>query len=215
MPKTKDAFALRDFDGERILQRPFFKGFHFDADKSDAEILQDLSLGYDDSLSTLERKHKVLNEIFNNLSRLDVLVCKHSKRLKIYRQKLKKKIKSVGDDVKKMSLEKRDEFGQRLGFEYVLVIDSDIENLMQLVENKWHELENRLQETYRKNFAERLKQARIKANLSRKQLGDAINISPNGFGLYETGKREPTLTSLIRLARTLNVSADWLIGATA
>ena len=43
-------------------------------------------------------------------------------------------------------------------------------------------------------------------------LGDAINISQNGFGLYETGKRDISTTALIRLSRKLKVSSDWLIG---
>ncbi len=212
--KTKDAFAFRDFDEKRILQRQFFKDFNFDADKSDAEILQDLSLANDDSLATLERKHKVLNETFNQLSRLRALAINHSnRRLEKYRKAIQKKIAAAA--VISESLQRKYNREQSLATEYILVIPLAIADLMETVEKIWRELENKLQETYRKNFAERLKQARIKANLSRKQLGDAINISPNGFGLYETGKREPTLTSLIRLARTLNVSADWLIGATA
>lgn len=64
----------------------------------------------------------------------------------------------------------------------------------------------------RRRFGERLKAARERAGLSRKELGDAINISPAGFAYYERGQRDVTPTSLIRIARTLNVSADWLIG---
>jgi len=38
--KTKNAFAFRDFDSSRILQRPFFKDFYFAPDKSDEELLE-------------------------------------------------------------------------------------------------------------------------------------------------------------------------------
>lgn len=212
MPKTKDAFAFRDFDEKRILQRPFFKKFNFDADKSDEEILQDLSLADDDSLATLERKHKVLNEIFNQLSRLRNLAINHSnKRLEKYRKAIQNKIETSPNSE---SLQRRYKREQSLATNYILAIPIHIADLMELVEKIWHELENKLQESYRENFAERLKQARLKANLSRKELGDTINLSPNGYGQYESARREPSLTSLIRLSRTLNVSADWLIGTT-
>ena len=63
-------------------------------------------------------------------------------------------------------------------------------------------------------FAERLKAAREKAGLTRKELGDAINISPAGYAYYERGQRDPSLKSLVALANTLGVSLDWLCGRT-
>ncbi len=212
MPKTKDAFAFRDFDGKRILQRPFFKKFNFDADKSDEEILQDLSLAEDDSLSTIESKHETLNEIFNRLSQLRILAINHSNnRLEKYRKAIQKKIDAAPISE---SLKEKYNREQRLATSYILTIPIYITDKMELAEKIWRELETRLQEIYRENFAERLKQARLKANLSRKELGDKINLSPNGYGQYESARREPSLTSLIRLSRILNVSADWLIGIT-
>ena len=211
--KTKNAFAFRDFDAKRILQRPFFKAFNFDDTKTDAEILQSLSLSDDDSLPTIESKHETLNAIFDSLSRLRVLIGNvHCKRLSCYRRKLTKKVNSVEDGALKKLLEERHQREQSFAFTYLLEINDDIAELMKTVENQWRALETKLQEVYRENFAERLKQARIKANLSRKQLGDTINISPNGYGQYESARREPSLTSLIRIARTLNVSTDWLVG---
>ncbi len=62
------------------------------------------------------------------------------------------------------------------------------------------------------DFAERLKQARLKANLSRKELGDTINLSPNGYGQYESARREPSLLTLKKIAIALNCSVDWLLG---
>ena len=212
--KTKDAFAFRDFDATRILQRPFFKKFREDypvfKGLSDDEILQDLSLSDNDSLATLERKHKVLNDIFNRLSQLRILVTNHAnKRLEKYRKAIQKKI--AADPVSE-SLQRKLRREQDLVLSYILHIPIDVADSTEKVEKDWRELENKLQEIYRKNFAERLKQARLKANLSRKELGDAINVSPNGYGLYETGKRDVSTTALIRIARLLNVSADWLIG---
>ena len=56
MPKTKDAFAMRDFDGKRILQRPYFRQFGF-ADESDEKILSSLTATDSDGLAELERKN--------------------------------------------------------------------------------------------------------------------------------------------------------------
>ena len=53
--KTKNAFAFRDFDSTRILQRPFFKNFYFEPNKSDAEILDSLSESTEDSIDSLEK----------------------------------------------------------------------------------------------------------------------------------------------------------------
>ena len=52
--KTKNAFAFRDFDSNRILQRPFFKNFYFDSQKSDDEILQSLNNVTDESVDSWE-----------------------------------------------------------------------------------------------------------------------------------------------------------------
>lgn len=224
--KRKNAFALRGFDKRRILQRPFFKDFHFSAEKTDEEILASLGLSEDDSLSVIERKHKTLNEIFDRLVKFRALIINHSdNRLDVYRKIVEKKIdmaqttktpssmKTAIDSLLYIeSLQKKYKREQGLAVEYCLCTPSYIEDLAIAVNRVWLKLENKLQEKYREIFAERLKTARIKSGFTRKQLGDVIHISPNGFGLYETGKREPTLTSLIRLARTLNVSADWLIG---
>lgn len=211
--KTKNAFAFRDFDKEKILQRPFFKKFKFDADKSDEEILQDLNLADDDSLATIESKHETLNAILNRLSQLRILAINHSNnRLEKYRKAIQKKIDAA--PVISESLKEKYNCEQKLATCYILTIPICISDRMELAEKIWRELENKLQEIYRENFAERLKQARLKANLSRKELGDTINLSPNGYGQYESARREPSLTSLIRLSRTLKVSADWLIGVT-
>ena len=65
-----------------------------------------------------------------------------------------------------------------------------------------------------RTFGQRLKMARKDAGLSRQDLADVIGITVNGFGLYETDLREPSLKTLVKIARRLHVSLDWLIGLT-
>ena len=63
-------------------------------------------------------------------------------------------------------------------------------------------------------FAERLKELRQERNLTQQQL--CINlkfkISQSCIVLYENGKRQPTLNSLILLAQYFGVSLDYLAG---
>ena len=62
--KTKNAFAFRDFDSTRILQRPFFRDFNFDTEKSDAQILESLSMIPEDSVDSWERNLYVIKATY-------------------------------------------------------------------------------------------------------------------------------------------------------
>ena len=64
------------------------------------------------------------------------------------------------------------------------------------------------------NFNERLKEIRLKRELTQEELAQKINISSSSISLYERGDREPNLTTLINISKTLNVSTDYLLGLT-
>lgn len=72
--KTKNAFAFRDFDSSRILQRPFFKDFHFDTDKSDAQILESLNNVTNDSVDAWERNLYIIKATYERLFRFRRLI---------------------------------------------------------------------------------------------------------------------------------------------
>ena len=229
--KTIDAFAFRDFDEKKILQRPYFKKIRDEykiGNETDAEIISALSLADDDSLSTLERKHKTADKIFSRLLEFVNFISRHSQKLQEYYKRIHKKYtgdnsnvgvvgsfqKAVNHELNKELLQKKITREQSLVLTYSLHALIALDDLANCIRDSWYSLEQKLQETYRENFGERLRQARIKAKLTRKQVSYRINISPNGYGQYESGRREPSLTSLIRLARTLDVSLDELIGVT-
>ena len=65
--KTKNAFAFHDFDSARILQRPFFKNLYLASDKSDAEILESLSMSTEDSVDIWEKKLYVIKATHERL----------------------------------------------------------------------------------------------------------------------------------------------------
>ena len=61
-------------------------------------------------------------------------------------------------------------------------------------------------------FSDNLKEARLKAGLTRKDMASKLNISVVAYGNYETGEREPKLANLVAIADILNISIDKLIG---
>lgn len=102
MTKTKNAFAFRDFDSSRILQRPFFKNFYFEADKSDEEILQLLNNATDDSVGSWEKNLYAIKAILDRLEEFRHLINRHNEnRLDTYNKK-----KSKSENVKITELQR-------------------------------------------------------------------------------------------------------------
>ena len=62
------------------------------------------------------------------------------------------------------------------------------------------------------NFNENLKEARLKSGLSQKELSENIGVAKSTYSLYESGKREPNVDTIKKIASLLNVSADKLLG---
>lgn len=65
---------------------------------------------------------------------------------------------------------------------------------------------------YKETFGDKLKQARNDAGYSMQQIEDILGIKKNTLSRYETGKREPDIETIGRLADFYEVSLDWLIG---
>ncbi|MHB8627957.1 MAG: helix-turn-helix domain-containing protein [Aggregatilineales bacterium] len=63
-------------------------------------------------------------------------------------------------------------------------------------------------------FPKRLRTARKQMNISQHELARLCGLSINQISRYELGLREPTAVSLIKVARALNVSMDYLVGLT-
>ena len=65
------------------------------------------------------------------------------------------------------------------------------------------------------HFNENLKEARLKSGLSQKDLSENIGVANSTESLYESGKREPNVDTIKKIASALNVSADMLLGLEA
>jgi transcriptional regulator with XRE-family HTH domain len=59
----------------------------------------------------------------------------------------------------------------------------------------------------------RLKEARIKLNLTQGQLGDQVGVGKSAICCYEKETRNPSLETIIEFMQILGVSADYLLGA--
>ncbi len=65
---------------------------------------------------------------------------------------------------------------------------------------------------YKKAFPKRLTEVRKEAELTQDQMAVAIDISRPSYTQYETGVCFPKFENLIKIAQTLNVSIDYLVG---
>lgn len=199
MPKTRDAFALKDFDRARILQRPYFKDFNFDKDLTDAKILSSLFAEVDDLISELERKNETLSKLRDKLHKYRGRLSKHAERLRrYYRSK---------DEQSAEFKRARD-----LDVSYTIDILPAIGNISTAIALSIKNSDSVLRKRYRERFAERLKKARLNLKITQRDLAERLNYTVDGFRELEKPRSEPNLTALIRLSRNLNVSTDWLLG---
>ena len=60
-------------------------------------------------------------------------------------------------------------------------------------------------------MGERLAKLRHDAGLSQAELGKRLGVSASTIGMYEQGRREPSLDVLLALCRQFQVSADYLL----
>ena len=60
-------------------------------------------------------------------------------------------------------------------------------------------------------LGERITALRRAKGLNQKQLAEKLSISPSAIGMYEQGRREPSLALIVELAKILSVSTDFLL----
>ena len=61
-------------------------------------------------------------------------------------------------------------------------------------------------------FNKRLRQMRMKRNLTQQAMADLIHVALRSYQWYETGTRTPSYILLIQIADVLNVPTDYLLG---
>ena len=63
-------------------------------------------------------------------------------------------------------------------------------------------------------YNEALKRMREYKELEQKQIAYILNTTQQQISLYETGQRELKTSQIIELAKTLNLSTDYILGIT-
>ncbi|MCL2370283.1 MAG: helix-turn-helix transcriptional regulator [Firmicutes bacterium] len=61
-------------------------------------------------------------------------------------------------------------------------------------------------------FRTRLKQIRTERGIGQVEIAKAIGVSKSVVSFWETGKCEPTLTPIIKLANFFDIDIDYLVG---
>ena len=61
-------------------------------------------------------------------------------------------------------------------------------------------------------FSERLKELRKQAHLTQVELASKLGIVQSSYADWERGKKKPTQENLVKIAKILNVSVDYLVG---
>ncbi len=61
-------------------------------------------------------------------------------------------------------------------------------------------------------LTEKLKEARIKAGLSQKELANILDMNLRTYGSYERGERDLSTAILLKICKALGVSSDYLLG---
>lgn len=241
MPKTKDAFAFEKiadelakfsrvpedgFDGHGYL--PTYTE-RFDTSEDGREnylvsldgLIEDILLGYlmrgetkiksDEIFSEFEQQHsdlKLCNERIARAKKIVGWFDKHIVRLQKYEKKLFDSIlrvgltadlKSKGNRVKKLIFDY--DWLIRLFAGYELILQKDRAKLRSVVND-----------LYRKEFGNRLRQARVAKKMTVEDVAAKINLTRVGYGYYELGQRDPSPGAIYILAKMFDVSADWLLG---
>ena len=61
-------------------------------------------------------------------------------------------------------------------------------------------------------LSKRLKELRISNGLTQRELGERVNVTKVSNCCYENGTRTPTLDTLTKLGKVLDVDVDYLLG---
>lgn len=65
---------------------------------------------------------------------------------------------------------------------------------------------------YALTFSARLREARTRLGYSHGDVASLLGVTREGYGRLERGRVMPRADLLLRVARLLNVSTDWLLG---
>lgn len=220
--KTRNAYALRDFDLERFFSRKFFRELKI---ISGVDVLIELQNFWNDiclidleariihHIPSMEKKILILQEALRQLDKFERRLFRHSSRLSFYQGYLSDRIlnsENCSSDFLKSIREKNQRIN-KLDSEYSVIILQN-KKLIAYLENKIFEVKEWIQFAYQDNFSRRLRVARQNKKMTQEQVADKLEISRVGYAHYELAERDPSMTMLIKLSRILDIDIKWLCG---
>lgn len=228
MPKTKDAFALRGFEAERILQRRRFKDLDLPigrdedllrsflnvyekpiAGKTPSGFLKIIPFGEEGYLEGMLENLDKIARLADRAGVYEARMEKHIRRLNGVQKVYIEKFMTTEDKTYKQKFERTTELIQS----YREVLNS-VTALRGTVLFKEEIINQSCKGIFRKYyFGNRLREARKSAGMTQQQLADRVGLRTYApITQYERGINEPSLLTLIRLSVELKCSADWLLG---
>ena len=226
--KTKDAFALRDFDETKILKRLWFKDFNLPIGSDEDVLLSFLNVFEKPVAGVTQSGYlKVITpnqegylagaiENLETITRLgdravfyEALLERHMIRLNTMQKSFVEKFMATEERIYKEKFIRATDLLKR----YRVVLNSTTA-LRGKITFKVQMLKELFEKDFRQQFfGSRLRQARKTAGLTQAELAERVGLkSYNPLTQYERGISDPSLPTLFRLATALNVKTDWLLG---
>ena len=225
MPKTRNAFALKGFDSERILQRRFFKGLNL-PETTDERILERLSMKDSDSFEETQAKMAAIGNLLSKVAEYQKHIKRHGDRLTRYARAVEHTI-TTDEKADIAALKLRYSRAGKLSVKYSgsftaygltstflggIAVD-DVGGLCNKLAARYKELDAKIKAHYRKIFATRLKQARKEMGLTQTELSTQLGLSQRGVSNLENAIHEPSLSTLVKISEKSNRPVGWFLGA--
>lgn len=208
--KTINAFALRGFDSERILQRNFFLNrlglVHEDTDNNVINLYDARNVAHLGSAEMVKHLAKLqefkaavtfYRRLFDvHKNRLDCLSTRYARNfMETAAQMWQEKYRRAQDHKKT--------------YEEALTSLCDLQKKIMELEQSG---EKAIDQQRRKEFADRLQDTRQKAGLRQSDLAFKVKVAPPTISNYEQGRADPQIPLLIRICHALNCSPNKLLG---
>ena len=201
---VKKCFALHDFDERRILSRKFFSDLDLPPNMTDEEILKSFDKS---TVDATESTIKKLSMILQRVKEYHMRIKTHSEKLEDLLKKFAVEYADVGDK------DSRIRFSHTKSIlTYYKEFFQNIVHLGGIVREEMDGMKNIIDAILKRTFSERLKRARIDKGYTQQQLAEKLGIARITLTQYERTVNEPNFSMLVRIAKILNVSLDWLSG---
>lgn len=209
--KTRDAFAFRDFDKGRILKRCIdspITEFYLSDDEIINHTCDCQKIIKSGIAEVAETKFEIALAFLLDLRRYYIKITRHITRL----EKISRRLADKALDVAEINQKCREQYqrAKRLIKKYWTISEAIVVLGKKLSAN-CKKVDKEIAALCRKEFASRLKMARISREYSQGYIADRLGLTVGAYQFYERGQREPSLTNLVRISKLLDVTPNWLI----